>query len=258
MRTPTFTSRLRSAAVAARVGVWVGVCFGICFVTGLISHYAQVDHQVVPFPTQPSWGYQLTQSLHVVSGTAAIPLLLVKLWSVYPLLFQALPRGLGASVRTALERGSIAVLVAGSLLELAIGTMNVAHWYAWSFDFRKTHYALAWIVVGALLVHIAVKLPVIRTALAGDVDATAVDRPEAVEQGAVRRRTLLRTTWLAAAVAVVAGSSAAGTAPILNRIAVLSSRSRRSGMAETSRSARVGESSTWSMRSPMSRGHAPA
>ena len=27
-----FTSRLRSAAVTARVGLWLGVCFGICFV----------------------------------------------------------------------------------------------------------------------------------------------------------------------------------------------------------------------------------
>ena len=49
-----FTSRLRSATVAARVGLWLGICFGICFVTGLISHYAQNPSQPISFPTSPS------------------------------------------------------------------------------------------------------------------------------------------------------------------------------------------------------------
>ena len=90
MRTPTlpreedFTSRLRSPAVAARVGIWLGVCFAIAFVTGLISHEAYVTHPIVPFPTRPAWMYRVTQGLHVASGTAAIPLLLVKLWAVFP------------------------------------------------------------------------------------------------------------------------------------------------------------------------------
>ena len=79
-----FTSRLRSPAVAARVGLWLGIAFGLCFVTGLISHYAQQPSHPIPFPTSPSWGYRLTQGLHVISGVAAIPLLLVKLWSVLP------------------------------------------------------------------------------------------------------------------------------------------------------------------------------
>ncbi|GAB4009215.1 molybdopterin-dependent oxidoreductase [Nocardioides ultimimeridianus] len=227
---PTFTSRLRSPAVAARVGLWVGISFGVCFVTGLISHYAQLDHQPVPFPSSPSWGYQLTQTLHVVSGTAAIPLLLVKLWAVYPRLFQAPPRHLREAALVLLERGSIAVLVAGSLLELAIGVMNVAQWYVWRFDFRATHYALAWAVIGALLVHIAVKLPVIREALTSDVDSVNLDRPEAVAAGVVGRRAVIRTGWLAAGVAVITASSAAGTVPGLSRIAVLSPRSRRSGI----------------------------
>ena len=55
MRIPAeddFASRLRSAAVAARVGTWLGVCFGVAFVTGLVSHYAQAGSQPVPFPTR--------------------------------------------------------------------------------------------------------------------------------------------------------------------------------------------------------------
>ena len=75
-----FTSRLRSAAVTARVGLWLGICFGICFATGLISHYAQnVDHPV-PFPAWPAWGYRVTQGLHVVTGTAALPVTTCSPW----------------------------------------------------------------------------------------------------------------------------------------------------------------------------------
>ena len=73
--------------------LWLGICFGICFVTGLVSHYAQEPGQPVPFPTGPSWGYRVTQGLHVAAGTAAIPLLLVKLWTVYPRLFLRPPLG---------------------------------------------------------------------------------------------------------------------------------------------------------------------
>ena len=229
-REASFSSRLRSAAVAARVGVWLGGCFAIAFVTGLISHYAQNPHQPVPFPTSPAWGYRLTQGLHVVTGTAAIPLLLVKLWVVYPKLFAAPPRRLSEAVRIGLERASIAVLVAASILELAIGLMNVAQWYAWDFNFRRTHYALAFVVIGALAIHVAVKLPVIRAALGGDLEETALDRPGAVRPGALSRRGLLRTTWGATLLAVLAGSATTGTLPVLNRLAVLSPRSRRAGI----------------------------
>ena len=116
-----FTSRLRSAAVTARVGLWLGICFGIAFVTGLISHYAQnADHPLL-FPASPSWGYRFTQGLHVVAGTAAVPLLLVKLWTVYPRLFLRPPRELRRLVLDGLERVSIAVLVAASIFQLASG-----------------------------------------------------------------------------------------------------------------------------------------
>lgn len=244
----SFTSRLRSAAVAARVGLWLGICFGIGFMTGLVSHYAQVSDQPVPFPARPLWGYQLNQALHVIAGTAAVPLLLVKLWAVYPKLFAAPPRRLGELTLVALERGSIAVLVAGSILELALGVMNVSQWYAahladrltWRFGFRETHYALGWIVVGALFVHIAVKLPIIREALAAPLEATGADRSSAVRPGALSRRGVLRTAWLAAGVAVVTGSTATGTLPGLDRLAVLSPRSRRSGIPINRTAAQVG------------------
>ena len=221
-REAEFTSRLRSAAVAARVGSWLGVCFAIAFVTGLISHYAQVPDQPIPFPTAPSWGYRLTQGLHVATGSAAVPLLLVKLWTVYPKLFAPLPRPSRRGVLTMLERGSIGVLVASAVFQLATGLANAAQWYPWAFSFRTAHFAVAWIAIGALLVHVAVKLPVIRAAWGSDVDSVAQDRPSATRSGAVSRRTLLRGTWIAAAAAVV--TTAGATVPLLRKVSVFAVR----------------------------------
>ena len=232
----SFTSRLRSAAVTARVGLWLGVCFAVAFVTGVLSHYAQLDHQPVPLPTRPVWGYQVTQGLHVVAGTAAVPLLLVKLWTVFPRLFQAVPRRAGELVRAVLERGSIAVLVAAAVFELATGVANVAQWYVWDFSFRSAHYAVAWVATGALLLHVAVKLPVVRAVLAADVDDTTHDRPGAVRPGPLTRRGLLRVTWLAAGVVTVA--AAAGTVPALRRLAVLAPRDLAGGGIPINRTAR--------------------
>jgi hypothetical protein len=225
VRPPTeadFGSRLRSAAVTARVGLWLGVCFVICFATGLLSHYAQNADHPVPFPTSPAWGYRVTQGLHVVTGTAAVPLLLVKLWTVYPRLFRRPERGARRLVLDALERGSIAVLVASAVFQLATGLANSAQWYPWDFSFRASHYAIAWVTIGSLAVHVAVKLPVIRRALTSDVESTADDRPSAVEPGALSRRGLLRTTWAAAGIAALSVAGAA--VPFLRQVSVFAVR----------------------------------
>jgi hypothetical protein len=218
-----FTSRLRSAAVTARVGLWLGICFGIAFATGLVSHYAQNADHPVPFPTGPVWGYRVTQGLHVISGTAAVPLLLVKLWTVYPRLFRRPERGTRRLVLDALERGSIAVLVASAIFQLATGLLNSAQWYPWAFSFRATHYALAWVAIGSLTVHIAVKLPIIRRALTSDIESTVDDRPTATEPGVMTRRGLLLTTWLAAGVAAL--SVAGASVPLLRKVSVFAVRS---------------------------------
>jgi len=222
-RESDFTSRLRSPAVSARVGLWLGVCFALAFVTGLISHAAQANDLWFPFPTRPAWGYRVTQGLHVLSGTAAIPLLVVKLWTVFPKLFAAIPRAPKHLMVTSLERGSIALLVSGSVFMLASGLANSAQWYPWSFSFRATHYAVAWITIGALIIHVMVKLPLIRRALGSDIDDTTGDRPEAVDSGGLSRRGLLRTTWVAAAGAVLLSAGAA--VPWLRNVSVFAVRS---------------------------------
>ena len=219
----SFTSRLRSAAVTARVGMLLGICFGIAFLTGLISHYAQNVSQPIPFPTSPSWGYRVTQGLHIITGTACVPLLLVKLWTVYPKLFQRPPKGARKLAIEVLERASIGVLVASAIFQLASGLANVTGWYPWNFSFRPTHFALAWIAIGSLVVHIAVKLPIIRGALAADVDDTSYDRPSATKSGVLSRRGLLRTTWVATGIAVVA--VAGNTVPLLRKVSIFAPRS---------------------------------
>ncbi|MCW2855100.1 MAG: molybdopterin-binding protein [Marmoricola sp.] len=213
-----FTSRLRSPAVAARVGVWLGICFAIAFITGLISHEAYVHHPFIAFPTRPVWLYRVTQGLHVTTGTAAIPLLLVKLWTVFPKLFSRPPKKVGLLLVESLERGSIAVLVASSIFQLASGLLNSSQWYPWGFDFRATHYAMAWVAIGALIVHIAVKLPVIRDVLGADIDAGLHDRESMAAAAPISRRGLVRSAFLASGVAVLA--TAGSTVPLLRRVSV--------------------------------------
>ena len=48
--------------------------------------------------------------------------------------------------------------------------MNIAQWYAFKFFFTTSHYAMAYVAAGAVLVHIGVKLPVIRRALGEPLD----------------------------------------------------------------------------------------
>jgi len=54
--------------------------------------------------------------------------------------------------------------VASSLVQITIGLLNTYQWYAlFPFPFRQTHFALSFVIIGSLALHIAIKLPVIRT-----------------------------------------------------------------------------------------------
>lgn len=227
----SFTSPLRDERLTARVGTLLGIAFGLCFVTGLISHWYYLKDAPFFPPVRPIWGYRLTQGVHVLSGIASIPLLLVKLWSVYPKLFKEIPFGkLRPLLVDLAEKASIAVLVASAIFQLVTGLANQAQWYPWSFSFRSTHYAVAWIAIGALVVHIAVKLPIIRGAYAEPLPEPAPDTtPDRSTRGTSpgprpgpSRRTILRTAVLASGVAVVA--AAGNTVPFLRKISVFAVR----------------------------------
>lgn len=154
---PTFASPLHHPRVATVLGRWLGVAVAVCFLTGLISHFQQATPGWLEIPSRPASLYRVTQGLHVLSGIVSVPLLLAKLWTVYPKLFEKPAKAVGA----VLEKLSILVLVSALALELFIGFLNTLQWYPWPFPFKETHYALAWIIIGALLVHLAVKLPLI-------------------------------------------------------------------------------------------------
>ena len=207
--------RLRGTAVTARVGLALGVAVAVCFVTGLISHFIQHPQPWFFWPTRPVWLYRVTQGLHVISGIAAIPLVIVKLWSVWPKLFE---RPLIGGLVRQIERLSILVLVGSMLFQLSTGLLNIAQWYAFKFFFTTSHYAMAYVAAGAVIVHIGVKLPVIRRALGEPVD----DAPTGEPVGPTRR-TVLRGTWLAVALATVV--TAGQTIPLLRKVSVLAPRS---------------------------------
>jgi DMSO/TMAO reductase YedYZ molybdopterin-dependent catalytic subunit len=220
----SFPSPLHHPRVATVIGRWLGLAVAICFLTGLFSHFQQDTPGWLSIPSRPASLYRVTQGLHVFSGTVAVPLLLAKLWTVYPKLFAKLPWPPSRrALTTVLERGSILVLVSALALELFTGFLNTLQWYPWPFPFKQTHYALAWIIVGALLVHLAVKLPLIlahwrRTP--ADRAPVADSLPPAIT-GLTRRR-LFRT--VAGAATLVGITSVGQSVPALGPIAVLAPR----------------------------------
>ena len=217
-RPDDFESRARGTELTARVGTALGICFGICFLTGMWSHFQYSTPGWLTLSPNPTQLYRVTQGLHIISGTAAIPLLLVKLWSVFPRLFIRPPRGGRALVVEGLERVSIAALMGSTFFMLASGTLNIIGWYPWEFSFRRTHEAVAWVAIGSLLVHIGVKLPVIREAL-----GAPIEHPDhADDPAAPTRRTVMRGAFLASGLAVVL--TAGQTVPWLRHLSAFSVR----------------------------------
>jgi hypothetical protein len=193
--TLTFASALRSERLTSQLGLWLGLAIGVCFITGYLSHLIQHPPAWFWWPSRPVGLYRGTQGLHVATGTATVPLLGVKLWSVYPNLFTWPPV---RNLVHALERASIAVLVGSALFQTITGLLNVARWYtAMPFFFTVAHYWTAWLTIGALLVHVALQLPVIRRAL------TRPPAPGPATEG-LSRRGLLTAVGASAGVITIA------------------------------------------------------
>jgi DMSO/TMAO reductase YedYZ molybdopterin-dependent catalytic subunit len=232
-------SPLRGAWLTALLGMALLPMVLVVIVTGFLSHAAYLpdlgrnqlvdtarDFQpfVFDWPTHPAWLYATTQGLHVTIGIVAVPLLLAKLWSVIPRLFAWPPV---ASPAQALERVSILLLVGSAFFPFATGIANVQLWYPFHFSFVWAHYFGAWIFTAALVLHVGVKIPVIRearrtrTALAPELDAERIP-----VGGTIGRRALFGLVGGAAAALAVttAGQSIGGP---LRRFAVLAPRGPR-------------------------------
>jgi hypothetical protein len=104
----------------------------LMFLTGLAS-YAAYNPNLAPsndttpdkgllgswlpgWPTGPSWLYWATQGVHVTLGLVLIPIVLAKLWSVLPKLFEWPP---ARSLTQLVERASLLLLVGGAVFELS-------------------------------------------------------------------------------------------------------------------------------------------
>ncbi|THG30171.1 molybdopterin-dependent oxidoreductase [Naasia lichenicola] len=148
----------RTPRMAVVVGRLLGIAFLLCFGTGLYSHFIQHPADGMFFPNQPYWIYQLNQGIHVTTGIVCIPLILAKLWTVYPNLFgyPAIKDKLAI-----LERGSIAIFIGASIVQLVIGLLNTYQSLVAPFYFLQVHYGLSFVIIGSLAIHIAVKLPII-------------------------------------------------------------------------------------------------
>jgi len=215
---PASTSRLHDERVAARLGIALAFTFSVCFLTGLWSHLQQDPPSWLAIPARPAGFYRLTQGLHVSTGLASIPLLLAKLWTVWPRFVQW---PAFRTVSQALWRMALLPLVGGSLFLLGTGTANIAGWYPWRFDFRKAHFAAAWLTMGGLLVHVAAVSGIAATALRRKLkDGDATD-------GRLSRRGFLGVVGAAAGVVTV--TTAGATVGPLRALSVLATRDPASG-----------------------------
>jgi DMSO/TMAO reductase YedYZ molybdopterin-dependent catalytic subunit len=197
---------------AAWLGLALGVSFTICFLTGLLSHLIQHPPSWFVWFPRPVGLYRVTQGLHVSTGLAAVPILLAKLWSVYPRLLQT---PIVRNLPHALERLSVVPLVGGALFMVVSGVANIDLWYPWSFFFPAAHFWAAWITIGALIVHVGAKLTVTRRALRRPPKAA----PTAA--GTDRRRFLV---WVGAASATLTVATIGQTVNPLRAIALLAPR----------------------------------
>ncbi|MEJ7875420.1 MAG: hypothetical protein WKF62_02080, partial [Solirubrobacterales bacterium] len=168
MRGPWLTSFLGSSLLPLVL---------ICAITGFLSHVAyypdlgdnsitgsggiSFDLYFFDWPASPAWLYAFTQGLHIISGLAAIPILLAKLWSAMPKFFEWPPV---RSVAHALDRLALALLVGGSLFVFFTGVLNIQLWYPFGFSFVPAHYYASFIFLSALGLHLVGKIPVARRA----------------------------------------------------------------------------------------------
>jgi len=171
-------SPLRSSQLTAMLGLVLLVGLPVVAITGLLSNDAYqpglggnalgrqingpLDVYLFGWPSGPRWLYALTQGAHVTLGLALFPVVLAKLWSVIPRLFEWPPI---RSPAHALERLSLALLVGSTLFEFVTGILNIQYWYAFKFDFPQAHYYGAWVFIGALAAHIPLKLPTLQRSL---------------------------------------------------------------------------------------------
>jgi DMSO/TMAO reductase YedYZ molybdopterin-dependent catalytic subunit len=162
-------SPIRGPWLTSVFGLVLLVGISLVFVTGLLSYAAynpNLGNDTTPdkgllgfylfdWPTHPVWLYRLTQGVHVTLGVVLIPVLLAKLWSVIPKLFDWPPV---RSPAQALERLSLLLLVGGAIFEFVTGVINIQLFYVFPGSFYSLHFYGAWVFIAAFVVHVALKI----------------------------------------------------------------------------------------------------
>jgi DMSO/TMAO reductase YedYZ molybdopterin-dependent catalytic subunit len=195
-------SPIRGPWLTSVLGLVLLVGVLVLFVTGLLSYAAYnpdlsrlndttpgkgwLGFYLFSWPTHPVWLYRVNQGVHVTLGLVLVPILLVKLWSVLPKLFEWPPVRNPAH---ALERLSLFLLVGGAVFEFVTGIMNIQQWYVFPGSFYTLHFYGAWVFVAAFVVHAGLKGPTVirslrnRGLLRELRTDTARTRPEPADAG---------------------------------------------------------------------------
>jgi len=227
LRQGVYRSALRDERLAAILGASLGILFSICFVTGLYSHVQQNPLSWLPIPARPAGLYRLSQGLHVVSGIASMPVLIAKLWLVWPR-FVAFPVFKRPS--DLIERIGLFPLVAGGIFMVFSGVANIAQWYPWRFSFTASHYWMAWVTMGSIVVHGGAKWAIARRSLTrpsrrpalAAADPELGTAAEVAGDGGMSRRGLLTT--VAAASGLLTLTTVGQTIRPLRRLGFLAPR----------------------------------
>ncbi|WP_083975484.1 molybdopterin-dependent oxidoreductase [Kitasatospora mediocidica] len=164
-------SPIRSPWLTAVFGLVLLLGITVLFVTGLLSYAAYnpglgavndqtPDKGILGFylftwPTHPSWLYRLNQGVHVTLGVVLVPVVLAKLWSVIPKLFEWPP---ARSPAHAVERLSLLLLVGGVVFEFATGILNIQLHYIFPGSFYTLHFYGAWVFIAGFVVHVVLRL----------------------------------------------------------------------------------------------------
>jgi DMSO/TMAO reductase YedYZ molybdopterin-dependent catalytic subunit len=179
LRGIVWRSPLRGSWLTAVLGLTLLAGLPVVMATGLLSNAAYdprvagnvllqgrslspLDWYLFAWPTHPAWLYAASQSVHVSLGLALIPVVIVKQWSVLPRLLQWPSWNSPARM---IERFSLLLLIAGIYFEMVTGVLFIEYWFPFRFDFTAAHYYGAWVFFGALVLHVAVKLPAVPGAL---------------------------------------------------------------------------------------------
>jgi DMSO/TMAO reductase YedYZ molybdopterin-dependent catalytic subunit len=222
-----FTSPLHDEQVAAPLGLALGILFSTCAATGAYSHLLQHPPGWIDIPSRPAGLYRVTQGVHVTAGFACIPVLLAKLWTVAPKLFEwPVVRSAGH----ALERLALVPLVGGGIFLLFSGVSNVARWYPWGFFFPQAHLWAAWLTIGAMVIHVGATWITTRRALRrASVRSTAPADERAELDELLRRDRRGFLAGVAVSAALFGTAIVGGTVPSLSPVAFLAQRRRGDG-----------------------------